>query len=213
MLGMVGIIVLVGSVGAATYAALVMTGVGLGGSGSAEPSPEPNFDQTRTNDERFRASNRDHLAICVQSAEANAGAETEAAATVRSALGEMDRFPLWETYELSTPQPEVVESCPYDSTLTDFLSQPAASPGRSENFGRQIRDGALPSRFRTFVYILPAYQVARITEVFGKPMSTEEFLCEDDFCKGVTNAIYVSLEARANRDLIQDLLADAIGLK
>jgi hypothetical protein len=63
------------------------------------------------------------------------------------------------------------------------------------------------------VYIVPDYQVARLTEVFGLPLSAEEMLCNGDSCAQVTTGVYLSSDDLTDTAYVADLMARVIGLK
>jgi hypothetical protein len=216
---MVGSLALVGAVAGLTYTSLNSVGVEFGDLSSSQPSPDAtqptneNSPQANPDLVRFLAPNRDHLAICVHVENGSETTAREAAHALRGAISQLRETPVWMKYDLSNPEPEVSEGCPHESTMRDFLSAPGATAVPFTYFARRIREGSTPSVYRAYVYIVPEHQVARLTEVYGLPLSAEEMLCEGHACAQVTTALYLSPDHLRDSSRVADLMASALGLK
>ncbi len=184
-----------------TLATLWVFGVGNQG-GSAQPG-EPERGG------RWGTTNRDRLAICIDTVNVAAGTRTLAKTEMEDMLTQLAGDPFWPEYNKGFLPPLVDEGCPSPPVLYDPEARPPAPLPETISFVRG-RAVSAASYYYLHVYVIPREDMDR----YGPGRFTsEEYFCHGDSCSGVTTGLYISPDDFEDRQSLSDLVAKAIGLR
>jgi hypothetical protein len=232
-LGIVGSLALVGTAAGVTYG---VASIVEDGSGEAEPwaqvatvtpsegapssstpessSPTPVFHTGGL----LRSSNRDHLAVCIDTSNIRNTPDVEASALsdIEMAFSQVRQHPLWggiASPELAARSPEFTSGCPATPAFYDKDAGPWDPDDErvTENRGRRVEQ---PSPYLFHVYVLPEEEIFRIVGPSGNLHSgTEEVICDHDLCFPVTAGLYFSSTELQDTASVAREIEDLIGLR
>jgi hypothetical protein len=162
-------------------------------------------------DGSLMVSNRDKLAICVDSKVPELSNE-QLKAMVATGLEQVKTHPMYQRAGLAVAPPSIDIGCP--GPMRVWMPGFDIWTGDAEG---QITTVAQPSEYRTFVFVVPDEQIQPFRDYdpytpYPRRRAAQEVFCEGEQCFEVTTSLYLSTADLANRAVLLANLTRGVGL-
>jgi len=201
--GLVISVTTIAAVAGMTFGVLTALGVTFGGGGSAAIGGGSQLGG------RFAVAERDHLAICVQTAGVDSAIQAGATASVEAALAVVKVRPEWLPSALGVSPTEVHNGCPTEPALHTVGIPPGGRETLFEVTGRIVTQA---SPYLVHVYIVPREEIDRYGRTYRWTIE-EKLSSGEDELYGVTEGVYIGPDELGDTAFLADLLERAMGVK
>jgi len=180
--GVVGIVMTVAAVAVITFGLLSVLGVTFGGAGSADVGDGSQLGGL------FAVAERDHVAICVQTAGVDSGIQPVATLAVGAALSQLEQRPEWALSGLGVAPTEVQGGCPTEPALHTVGVPPGGRETLFEVTGGIVKHA---SYYLVHVYVVPQEEIDRYGRTYRWAIE-EKLRHGPHTLVGVTQGVYIS---------------------